>query len=78
MKVKFRGINQDTLLTLLSIGLDVHEINTDFAPGTFQLTVAITKDYSLTVHSDSIIIYDTDDIDSVEVHKSAFSEVTIV
>lgn len=78
MKIKFKGIEQKTLLTLLSQGMEVVEIEKDVIPNTFALTLEIDSKHALTVTDKVVTLYDRDDIDSFTLTGNAYSEVVIL
>lgn len=78
MKIKFKGIEQKTLLTLLSQGMEVVEIEKDVIPNTFALTLVIDSKHALTVTDKVVTLYDRDDIDTVTLTGNAYSEVVIL
>lgn len=78
MKIKFKGIGQKTLLTLLSQGMEVVEIARDFTPNTFTLTLEIDSKHALTVTDKVISIYDRDDVETITLTFNEYREVVIL
>lgn len=78
MKIKFKGIEQKTLLTLLSQGMEVVEIEKDIIPNTFTLTLEIDSKHALTVTDKVLTLYDRDDIDSITLTVNEYNEVVIL